>query len=74
VQEFYFGEDHLIRRHNYCVDVADGFAAIQYIDDIVRTDGINVPSRRRAYRCDPAGRLMADELMVSIDLSDIHFT
>ena len=52
MQEFYFGEDHLLRRHDYRVDVAGGFSAIQYVYDIVSTDGIKVPSKRRAYRRD----------------------
>ena len=41
---------------------------------MVEADGIKLPSRRRAYRCDADGRLLADELMVSIDVSDIHLT
>lgn len=65
LQEFYFGPDHLLRRHDYRVDVAGGFAAAQYVHDIVDVDGIRFPTRRRAYR--------ADQLMVSIDLSDIRF-
>jgi hypothetical protein len=73
VQEFYFDDDLLIRRHDYRVDVAGGFSAVQYVDDIVGADGIMVPTKRRAYRCDQAGRLMPDELMVAIDLSDIGF-
>lgn len=73
VQEFYFGADHLLRRHDYRVDVAGGFAAIQYVGDIVDVDGIKVPTKRRAYRCDPAGHLLPEQLMVSIDLSDIRF-
>ena len=72
LQEFYFDSDFLLRRHDYRVDVAGGFAAIQYVHDIVEADGIRLPSKRRAYRCDAEGQLMADELMVSIDLSDIH--
>ncbi|WP_077100063.1 hypothetical protein [Mycobacterium terramassiliense] len=73
-QEFYFGSDFLLRRHDYRVDVAGGFAAIQYVYDIVEADGIKLPSKRRAYRCDAHGRLLADELMVSIDISDVHLT
>ena len=65
LQEFYFGPDHLLRRHDYRVDVTGGFAAAQYVHDIVDVDGIKFPTRRRAYR--------ADQLMVSIDLSDIRF-
>jgi hypothetical protein len=73
LQEFYFDTDNHLRRHDYRVDVAGGFAAIQYVYDIVEADGIKLPSKRRAYRCDADGRLIPDELMVSIDLADIHF-
>ena len=65
LQEFYFGPDNLLRRHDYRVDVAGGFSAMQYVDEIVEADGLRVPTKRRAYR--------ADQLMVSIDLSDIRF-
>ncbi|HUE33904.1 MAG TPA: hypothetical protein VMQ38_13700 [Mycobacterium sp.] len=74
LQEFYFGSDFLLRRHDYRVDVAGGFAAIQYVYDIVEAEGIKLPSKRRAYRCDASGHLLADELMVSIDVSDISLT
>lgn len=72
-QEFYFGADGLLRRHDYRVDVAGGFAAIQYVDDIVDADGIRVPTKRRAYRADGDSRPMLDQLMVSIDVSNIQF-
>ncbi|OBC16447.1 hypothetical protein A5784_26970 [Mycobacterium sp. 852013-50091_SCH5140682] len=74
VEEFYFDSDHLIRRHDYRVDVAGGFAAMHYTDDIVEFDGIKIPTKRRAYRCDSAGRLLPDELMVAIDLSAVRFS
>jgi hypothetical protein len=74
LQEFYFDNDFLLRRHDYRVDVAGGFAAIQYVYDIVEADGIKLPSKRRAYRCDADGRLIPEDLMVSIDVSDIHVT
>jgi hypothetical protein len=74
VEEFYFDSDHLIRRHDYRVDVAGGFATMHYTDDLVEFDGIKVPTKRRAYRCDSTGRLLPDELMVAIDLSDIRFS
>jgi hypothetical protein len=74
LQEFYFGSDFLLRRHDYRVDVAGGFAAIQYVYDIVDTEGIKLPSKRRAYRCGDDGHPLADELMVSIDIADVHLT
>jgi hypothetical protein len=74
LQEFYFGNDFLLRRHDYRVDVAGGFAAIQYVYDIVEADGIKMPSKRRAYRADADGKAMHGQLMVAIDFSDVGFT
>jgi hypothetical protein len=73
-QEFYFGPDLLLARHDYRVDVAGGFSAIQYVSELVDVDGIKVPTRRRAYRCGEDGKAILDELMVWIDLSDIRFS
>ena len=72
-QEFYVGHDGLLRRHDYRVDVAGGFAAVQYVDDIVDADGIRLPTKRRAYRADAEGRPILDQLMVSIDVSNVQF-
>ncbi|MFJ3233936.1 hypothetical protein [Streptomyces sp. NPDC086787] len=72
-QDFYFGPDRLLRRHDYHVDIAGGFAAAQYVHDIVEVDGIRLPTRRRAYRRDADGRAVPGQTMVSIDLSDVHF-
>ena len=71
LQEFYFGDDHLLRRHDYRVDVAGGFPAVQYIHGIAEAEGIKFPSIRRAYRADADGNAMGDQLMVAIDLSEI---
>ena len=73
-QEFYFGPDLLLARHDYRVDVAGGFSAIQYVSELVEADGIRMPTKRRAYRCDKDGKPIASEVMVSIDLSDVHFS
>jgi hypothetical protein len=73
VQEFYVDERYVVRRHDYRVDVAGGFAAIQYIDDVVDVDGIRMPTKRRAYRADADNRAITEDLMVSIDLSDFAF-
>ncbi|MFF7187410.1 hypothetical protein ACFZAR_19665 [Streptomyces sp. NPDC008222] len=73
-QDFYFGSDGLLRRHDYHVDVAGGFAAAQYVGDYVDADGIRVPTRRRAYRRSIDGRPRLHEVMVSIDLSNVRFS
>ncbi len=74
MQEFYFGPDLLLARHDYRVDVAEGFPAIQYISNFVDADGIQMPTKRRAYRRGEDGRPLFDQLMVSIDLSDYRFS
>lgn len=74
VQEFYFDDDCSLCRHDYRVDIAGGFAAIQHISDMVEVDGIMLPTKRRAYRCDRDGRVLPEELMVSIDLSDYRLS
>lgn len=73
-QEFYFGPDLLLARHDYRVDVAGGFSAIQYVSNLVEVDGIRVPTTRRAYRRGPDGTAKLDELMVWIDLVDVGFS
>ena len=40
IQDFYFGEDHLLRRHDYIVDVVGTFNAAQYVSDYIEADGI----------------------------------
>jgi hypothetical protein len=55
LQEFYYGDDHLLRRRDYLVDVAGGFPAVHYVYDIVEADGTKLPSKRRAYRADAEG-------------------
>jgi hypothetical protein len=72
-QDFYFGEDMLIRRHDYHVDIAGSFPAAQYISNHVDVDGIQIPTRRRAYMRGHDLTPMTDTLMVSIDLSAFRF-
>jgi hypothetical protein len=74
LQEFYFGPELLLARHDYRVDVAGGFQAVQYVSELADVGGILVPTKRRAYRCGEDGKPNLSELMVSIDLSDVRFS
>jgi len=71
-QDFYFGADGLLRRHDYHVNASGGFAATQYVSNFIEVEGIKLPTTRRAYM--RAGNLtpLTDRLMVSIDLSDFR--
>jgi hypothetical protein len=74
-QKFYFGEDYLLRRHDYSVDVArdSNFKAAQYVYDIIEVSGIRLPTKRRAYREGKDRRPETDEIMVGIDITNVRF-
>ena len=71
-QEFYFGRDHLLRRHDYRLEIGGGTPIAQYVHDIVEADGFQFPSKRRAFPRGPGSKAIRDLLLISIDLSDFH--
>jgi hypothetical protein len=73
VQKFYFGEDFLLRRLDYTLDIAGGCNIAHYVFDHARFDGLVVPTKRRAYLCDDGYRVLKDRLMIGLDLSEIAF-
>jgi len=66
----FWGLKGLVQDH---VDVADGFAATQYVGDIVDVEGIKFPTRRRTYARGPGLHPNRDLLFVAIDLADLRF-
>jgi hypothetical protein len=72
-QDFYFGSDCLLRRHDYHVEASGGFAAAQYVFEPVTVQGITLPTKRRAYMREQSLLPIRDRLMVSIDISDVDF-
>lgn len=73
IQDFFFGEDLMLRRHDYSVNVAGGFPAAQLTSDYVVANGIHLPTKRRAYTRGTDRRPIVEMLMVSIDISEIRF-
>src|ERR1700736_5380227 len=73
IQDFFFGEDLMLRRHDYSVNIAGGFAAAQMTSDYVVADCIRLPTKRRAYTRGPDRRPILEMLMVSIDISNVRF-
>ena len=74
VQDFFFGDDLLLRRHDYNVELAGGFGAAHWCTTI---------SERTAFACQASaahtgvvriGTPHFDPLMVSIDISDVRFS
>ncbi|MBE5477953.1 hypothetical protein E3G68_005307 [Mycobacteroides abscessus] len=74
IQQFYFGPDRLLRRHDYHVDIAGGFPASQLLDDYIDAEGVRVPLTRNAYRRSDDSTPMWDQLMVSMQFSNMHFS
>jgi hypothetical protein len=52
LQDFFFGDDLLLRRHDYNVDVAGGFAGAQLVYDYIKAeaDGIRLPTHHWRLR------------------------
>ena len=74
VQNFFFGDDLMLRRHDYSVNIAGGFGASQLTSNYIQANGIHLPSKRRAYTRGPDNRPVLDMLMVAIDISNVSFT
>jgi hypothetical protein len=74
VQDFFFDRHFMLRRHDYSVDVAGGFAAAQLVYDYAEVQGLRLPTKRRAYQRGTDDRPIKEPLMVSIDLSNIRFS
>src|SRR6202040_3502905 len=73
IQDFFCGEDFMLRRHDYSVNIAGGFKAAQLTSDYVEANGIRLPSKRRAYTRGPDPQPIVEMLMVSIDISEVRF-
>ena len=73
IQEFFFGDDLMLRRHEYNVNVPGGFPAAQLTSEYINADGIRLPSKRRAFTRGPDRRPIKDMLMVAIDLREVAF-
>lgn len=71
-QVFYFGEDGLLRRHDYRVDViGSGGTSAHYASDHRSFGGIVVPTRRRVHAIGPDNKPLRDRVLVSIDLHEV---
>jgi hypothetical protein len=73
IQDFFFGEDLRLRRHDDSANIAGGFKAAQLTSDYVVANGISLPTKRRAYTRGPDSRPIMEMLMVAIDFSEVRF-
>jgi hypothetical protein len=69
-QQFYFGSDGLLRRHDYEVEVWADTPAAHFLSDYVDVGGLQFPHRRRVFARRSDGSPDWDANLVNIDLSD----
>jgi hypothetical protein len=69
-QNFYFGEDGLLRRHDYHVDVAGGWGAAHLLSEYTEVEGLHLPTKRRVFKKAADGSVQRDKALVSVDLSN----
>jgi len=74
VQTVYVGDDGLIRREDYDVDIMAGSRGAHCFTHYTQVAGIALPTRHRIVPRAPDGRALPDPLLVSIDVGDITLT
>jgi hypothetical protein len=73
VLTIYVGEDGLIRREDYDVEIMGGSAGAHYMSGYTRVAGIMLPAGHRILPRTPEGQALTEPLLISIDLSEITF-
>lgn len=69
----YVGDDGLIRREDYDVEIMGGSAGAHYMSGYTRVAGIMIPTGHRILPRTPQGQALTEPLLISIDLSEITF-
>jgi len=72
-QVLYYGEDGLLRRQDYSVDVMGGAQGANYASDYKSIHGIFVPMKRRIYGRDPSNNKVPEPVLISIDVNSFKF-
>lgn len=73
--DFYFDKDFLLRRYDYCLDIArfNRFKTAQFTYNFIESAGIKLPAKVRAYKKDGNGVPDYDMLMIGFDISNVSF-
>ncbi|MCV7136690.1 hypothetical protein H7J06_27370 [Mycobacterium hodleri] len=72
-QFFHFDDTGLLFRHTYTVDILDGATGANYPSGWQTVDGIAVPTVRRIYGYGEDRAKIPDPVLVSLDISELHF-
>lgn len=72
-QTMYFGEDGLIRRHDYDVEIIAGNKGAHYVSEYTQVAGLMIPTKHRIFPRTPDDQALSEPLLVSIDVSEVAF-
>lgn len=72
-QTFYYGEDGLLRRHDYNAVVLGGVPAAHYVYDYQDFSGIKLPTKRRVYSRTEENGYLPEPVFITIDILDVNF-
>jgi hypothetical protein len=72
-QYVYFGDDGLVRRHLYTVDILGGAPGTNYAFEYQAANGVMIATRRRIIAYNETRHKIDEPILVSIDLSEIQF-
>ncbi|WP_142530658.1 hypothetical protein [Pedobacter westerhofensis] len=70
-QTFYYGEDGLLRRHDYNAVVLGGVPAAHYVYNHKDFSGIMIPTKRRVYSRKEDNSFSAEPVFITIDILDV---
>jgi hypothetical protein len=70
-QNFCFGPDGLLRRHDYTVDILGGTTGLNYASEYREVDGLMFPTKRRVYGYEGDYQLVPEPLLVAVDITNI---
>jgi len=71
-QNVYFGDDGLLRRMDYDVEIAGNTPGAHYVSNYQEFGGIMFPTKREIYPRLPDGTSLQEPLVVSIELDSIE--
>ena len=70
IQDFFFDDDLMLRRHDYNLAIAGSYGTAQLPANYVTVSGIAVPTSLRAHARGPDRRPIVDMLMVSMEITE----
>ena len=73
VQTLYIGDEGLIGRFDYDIDIAGRAPGAHLLEGYSDIAGIMVPARHTIFARDDQDNVIADPLMVSIDVDQVEF-